>query len=61
MRGCMRKGRSISPVRSERSRGAYVMSQCQRPSTKFIQSDAAGGVEGLGTNEVGVAFKGGFA
>jgi hypothetical protein len=27
------------------------MSPCQRPSTKFIQSDAAGGVEGLGTNE----------
>jgi hypothetical protein len=32
------------------------MSQCQRPSTsaewpKFILSDAAGGVEGLGTSE----------
>jgi hypothetical protein len=27
------------------------MTPCQRPSTKFIQSDAAGGVEGLGTSE----------
>jgi hypothetical protein len=34
------------------------MTQCQRPSTsalgpKFIRSAAAGGVEGLGTNELG--------
>ena len=29
------------------------MNPCQRPSTYFILSDAAGGVEGLGTNEGG--------
>ena len=39
------------PVRPERSRGARARTPEQRPSTKFIQSDAAGGVEGLGTSE----------
>ena len=39
------------PVRPERSRGATAQTHHERPSTKFIQSDAAGGVEGLGTNE----------
>jgi len=43
-----------SLVRSSRakSRGARHES-VPRPSTKFIQSAAAGGVEGLGTNEIG--------
>ena len=40
-------------ARPERSRGAPAQSSEPRPSTKFIQSAAAGGVEGLGTNEVG--------
>jgi glycyl-tRNA synthetase beta chain len=43
-------------VRPERSRGAPALASEQRPSTsgespKFILSDAAGGVEGLETNE----------
>src|SRR3546814_16214332 len=39
-------------IRSSRaqSRGAGTESE-KRPSTEFIQSDAAGGVEGLGTTE----------
>jgi NAD(P)-dependent dehydrogenase (short-subunit alcohol dehydrogenase family) len=40
-------------IRSSRakSRGAGTESEL-RPATEFIQSDAAGGVEGLGTNEI---------
>ncbi|HEY1605517.1 MAG TPA: 2-oxo acid dehydrogenase subunit E2 [Allosphingosinicella sp.] len=40
-------------ARPERSRGASAQSHHERPSTKPVLSDAAGGVEGLGTSEAG--------
>jgi flagellar protein FlgJ len=48
-------GNGILPTsaRPERSRGALAQTPSVRPSTKFSLSAAAGGVEGLGTNETG--------
>jgi 2-oxoglutarate dehydrogenase E2 component (dihydrolipoamide succinyltransferase) len=46
-------GHEPNSVRPERSQGALAQSHQGRPSTEFIQSGAAGGVEGLGTNEAG--------
>jgi ring-1,2-phenylacetyl-CoA epoxidase subunit PaaD len=45
-----RSPRAKSSGAAERSRGLSLASARQDPSTEFIQSDAAGGVEGLGTN-----------
>ena len=48
---------ALTLARPERSaervvEGRLARPLCQRPSTQFILSDAAGGVEGLRTSEV---------
>ncbi len=43
-----------APARPERSRGAYVMSPCQRPSTLvYPERPPQAAAEGLGTSEGG--------
>src|SRR3954464_192238 len=44
---------SEDSARPERSRGAPAPSHHERPSMRPVLSDAAGGVEGLGTSEDG--------
>jgi glycyl-tRNA synthetase beta chain len=59
-RGDGNMGETKESVRPERSRGAQTQTPSQRPSTQPVLSAAAGGVEGLGTNELGAEEPGGL-